>query len=142
MDHLLNYFYWCNHKFDENTTLETETFNFDESVARSKVKRQNTVNTMLLKGNMKQKEYGLCPYNIRVGPIEKTTLTTLFNEDGSINKILQVAREIGPEYLNTDVLETVSKSNGDKKILTGKNIHYATKYATKMQKQTYCDAPF
>ena len=91
---------------------------------------------------MKQKQYGLCPYNIPVGPTEKTTLTTLFNEDGSINKILQVAREIGPEYLNTDVLETVSKSNGDKKILTGKNIHYATNYATKMQKQTYCDAAF
>ena len=97
---------------------------------------------MLLKGTMKQKEYGLCPYNKPVGPAEKTTLTTLFNEDGSINKNLQVAREIGPEYLNTDVLETASKSNGDKKILTGKNIHYATKYATKMQKQTYCDAAF
>ena len=97
---------------------------------------------MLLTVSMKQKKYGLCPYNMPGGPTEKTTLTTLFNEDGSINKILQVAREIGPEYLNTDVLENVSKSNGDKKILTGKNIHYATNYATKMQKQTYCDAAF
>ena len=86
---------------------------------------------------MKKKQFALCRYNMPVGPTEKTTLTTLFNEDGSINKILQVAREIGPEYLNTNVLETVSKSNGDKKILTGKNIHYATKYATKMQKQTF-----
>ena len=99
---------------------------------------------MLLTVSMKQKQYGLCPYNMPVGPTEKTTLTTLFNEDGSINKVLQVARGIGSEYLNAVVLEhfQVSKSNGDKKILTGKNIHYATNYATKMQKQTYCDAAF
>ena len=87
---------------------------------------------MHLKESMKKKQCGLCQYDMPVGPTEKTTLPTLFNEDGSINKILQVARGIGPEYLNTDQLEHVSKSNADKKMSTGKNIHYATNYATKM----------
>ena len=46
------------------------------------------------------------------------------------------------EYLNAVVLEHVSNCNGDKKMLTGKNIHYATNYPTKVQKQTFCDAAF
>ena len=94
---------------------------------------------MLLKESMKKKQYGLCQYDMPVGPTEKTTLPTLFNEDGSINKILQVARGIGPEYLNSVACDlfSLSKSNGDMKMLTAKNIHYATNYSTKMQKQTF-----
>ena len=76
--------------------------------------------------------------------MENTTLTTLYNEDGSINKVLQIAKGIGSEYLNSVVREhfSISKSNGDMKILTGQNIHYPTNYPTKVQNQTFCDAAF
>ena len=96
------------------------------------------------KGRMKNQQFSLCRYNMPVGPAKETTLTTLYNEDGSINKVLQVARGIGSEDLNAVVRDifTISKSNDDQKVLTGQNIHYPTKYPTKVQNQTFCDKAF
>ena len=96
------------------------------------------------KGRMKGQMFSLCRYNMPVAPADETTLTTLYNEDGTINKVLQVARGIGSEDLNAVVLDIfpLSKSNGDQEVLTGQNIHYATKYPTKVQNQTFCDIAF
>ena len=71
------------------------------------------------KGFLKKKQFSLCRYNIPVGPAKDTTLITLYNEDGSTNKVRQVAKEIGSVYLNSDVREhfPISKSNGDMKFL-------------------------
>ena len=90
---------------------------------------------------MKNQKFSLCRYNKPDAPAKETTLTILYNEDGSINKVLQVARGIGSEDLNAVILDMfpVSKSNGDLKVLTGQNIHYPTKYPTKVQNQTFCD---
>ena len=93
---------------------------------------------------MTKRNFALCRYNFPIAPYENTTLSSLYNDDGSINKILQIARGIGSEYLNSVACDlfSLSKSNGDMKMLTGQNIHYATKYPTKVQQQTFCDSAF